>query len=390
MKHIFILLILFFCCSNKAQEQYLLTEQVVNDFNLIFKTVKGMLPVSLCAVKYALLDGYRQLPQPMVKNALLEAHELLSCDSQSTKHPEQAQLLLSAITTHLQDLEQAEFRKHKNKTINSSLIIQESAKVQNLSVAGQIIGNFATQCSSTLTGITGLTGLTGNNGALASQTENAGATGQTGQTGNTGDTGLTGFTGPLGGVGALGQTGFTGPTGSTGFTGFTGPRGNPGAQGITGNTGFAAGGLAFGYFYINFAGGILDGRTIPYTQFGASNNVNFIFVAPNSFLVQLLNAGVYEITYSIAGITLSDSPAIQISLVDPNGNPIEGGTYGHAITAQGSLARRILTGQAIYVANAGDRLGVINTSGDQLLPTNGFNAGDAPNATGGLYVRQIA
>lgn len=389
MKRMFLLLILFFSCSSKAHEQYLLTEQVVNDFNLIFKTIKGILPVSLLAVKYALLDGYRQLPQPMVKNALIEATELLSYDSQSAIHNEHLQPLLSAIATHLNDVEQAEFRKHKNKTINSSLVIQESARVQNLSVAGQIVGTFATQCASTLTGVTGHSGLTGNNGNVPSQTENAGTTGQTGQTGNTGDIGTTGFTGPLGGVGALGQTGLTGPTGSTGFTGFTGSRGNQGAQGLTGNTGFAAGGLAFGYFYITNLAGIQNGATVPYSSIGISNNINRIFSPSTSFVTQFVNAGVYEITYSVAGNTLSNSPAIQMTAVDTNGNPIEGGTYGHAIAAQGVLAKRMLTGQLIYVANAGDIFRIINTCGDLFLADNGFD-GSGANASGGLYIRQIA
>lgn len=389
MKFNFLLVAILLFSLIKADENYLLSAKLVSDVNAVREYTTGILPVSLLALRYAITDGYSAVPLVMAKNALHEAVEYLPQYRKSTVLDDEMNQLLSSIQSHLKDLDSQECRKDKNKTIHSSLIIQESAQVQNLAIGGQIIGTFATQCVSTLTGLTGFTGFTGNTGGLASQVENAGATGATGATGNTGPTGFTGFTGPLGSQGPQGATGNTGPTGATGFTGFTGPIGNPGAQGFTGNTGFAAGGLAFGYRFIGF-GSVGNGGTLGYSAFTIANNLNLVFdLSLFAFVVEFVNAGVYEITYSISGNTLADSPAIQISAVDTNGNPIEGGTYGHGLDTQGVLARRMLTGQVIYVANAGDRMRIINTSGALLLFDNGFD-GSVPNACGGMYIRQIA
>jgi hypothetical protein len=242
----------------------------------------------------------------------------------------------------------------KNKTLDC-LIVKGNVLANNLIVCGTICGSIA-NCDprGTVTGLTGATGLTGNPGQ---QSDAQGATGFTGATGPQGTTGITGITGTQGAVGALGLAGVTGPDGVTGLTGFTGAQGAPGLPGATGNTGSTFITRAFGYIYKNTPTNAQWGQDIVYSNNGPLLNITHaVFTTPIAFS----EAGVYEINYSVTGITAASgsvpiNPCVQVAL-QLNGSSVEGGQYGAGLSNESPTLRRQVNGQTIIQLAANDQL----------------------------------
>ncbi|MFZ5953470.1 MAG: hypothetical protein ACOYT8_00040 [Candidatus Dependentiae bacterium] len=240
----------------------------------------------------------------------------------------------------------------KNKTLDC-LIVKGNVIANNLLVCGTICGSI-TNCDprGIVTGLTGATGLTGNPGL---QSDAQGATGFTGNTGPQGVTGVTGLEGPQGALGALGIAGATGPDGTTGLTGFTGAQGARGLPGATGATGSTFITRAFGYVYKNTPTTAQWGQEIVYSTNGPLLNIgHIIFTSPISFS----EAGVYEINYSVTGITnfgasVPLNPCVQVALLR-NGAAVEGGQYGAGLSNESPTLRRQVNGQVILQVAASD------------------------------------
>lgn len=242
----------------------------------------------------------------------------------------------------------------KNKTLDC-LIVKGDVLANNLIVCGTICGSIA-NCDprGTVTGLTGATGLTGNPGQ---QSDAQGATGSTGATGPQGATGVTGLEGAQGALGALGLPGATGPDGATGLTGFTGAQGARGLPGATGNTGSTFITRAFGYVFKNTPTNAQWGQDIVYSTNGPLLNITHtVFTTPIAFS----EAGVYEINYSVTGITAASgsvpvNPCVQVAL-QRNGSSVEGGQYGAGLSNESPTLRRQVNGQTILQLAASDVL----------------------------------
>ncbi|MFZ5953474.1 MAG: hypothetical protein ACOYT8_00060 [Candidatus Dependentiae bacterium] len=349
-------------------------------------------PTSVSVVKKALVDGIVHLPASLLEQAIIDALNYVTCP-----------YLKSAVKNCYDTLNEitsvdGSERSHcnKNKVIKNNLLVQQSARVNNLAVGGSIFGTFipvnANDCRAN-TGATGATGLTGFTGNPGSQVLAQGATGETGNTGATGSTGFTGPTGPAL-AGATGATGPTGDTGATGFTGFTGLTGPIGQQGPTGNTGTSGITSSFAYIYST-----VDPLVVPYQSVlpmplvGMSYNMS----TATSNTITFLTSGIFEVQYSVSGYRADTggegiSEEIQIYAIDSLGNIIPGSTFGRG-TANPPTTQQVLIGQFFMQANAGDTIRLVNntgTSADTLLVTTYTSGTIADVTTISLYVRQVA
>jgi hypothetical protein len=197
----------------------------------------------------------------------------------------------------------------------------------------------------------------------------AGAIGPTGPTGATGAQGLTGPTGSTGATGDVGATGSTGATGATGATGVTGPTG---ATGVTGATG---GGLsAYAYIYN------LEAEVIPIeasVTFDSNGVLNGIVHTPASATLQIVNAGIYEVTFSVSGVEPS-----QFALF-VNGVPASGSVYGSGSGTQQN------SGQLLLSLNAGDILAIVNHSSAAAVVLQTLAGGTQTNVNASVIIKRV-
>jgi hypothetical protein len=131
----------------------------------------------------------------------------------------------------------------------------------------------------------------------------------------------------------------------------SGPAGATGPQGVPGPTGpqGPAGGLSeFAYIYN------LDAQTVAVEAVVNFSTNGFlttgILHAPGSPTIQITNAGIYEVTFSVSG-TEPNQFALFL-----NGNPVPGTIYGSGAGTQQN------NGQAIFTIGAGDILTLRNHS----------------------------
>ena len=171
-----------------------------------------------------------------------------------------------------------------------------------------------------------------------------GVTGKTGAAGPQGPQGVQGNTGAAGSTGATGATGPAGPTGATGLTGATGATGSTGPAGPAGTNGLAQ----YAYVY-NLAAEVV---AIEADVTLGTNGVltSGITHAPGTAGITLVNAGTYEVTYSVSG-----SEPSQFAVFD-NGALVAGTIYASGAGTQQN------NGQAIITVAAGDVLTIRNHS----------------------------
>jgi hypothetical protein len=217
-------------------------------------------------------------------------------------------------------------------------------------------------------GVQGEAGATGSQGAAGS-TGPVGPAGATGSRGETGPTGAEGLQGVQGEVGAPGATGSQGGTGSTGVAGPqgeegvegpagpagptdaegpTGAEGPAGAVGPTGATGPAGSNGLSQYAYIYNRGGETVALEADVTFDSNGAMTPGVEHAPGSAGIKVVEAGTYELTFSVSG---TEPSQMAIFL---NGTLIPGTIYGSGAGTQQS------TGQAIFTVPAGAVLTVRN------------------------------
>lgn len=200
-------------------------------------------------------------------------------------------------------------------------------------------------------GATGSQGVAGDRGATGSQgaTGSAGPAGPQGPQGVPGATGATGAQGATGSQGVPGDTGATGSQGATGSVGATGPSGPAGATGPAGTNGLAE----YGYVFNRTAQTIERGADIPFDSNGPLSPG--IIHAPGDARIEFVNAGLYEVTFSVSG-TEPNQFALFL-----NGAAVDGTVYGSGAGTQQN------TGQAIIKVGAGDVLTVTNYLSDAAV-----------------------
>jgi hypothetical protein len=222
-------------------------------------------------------------------------------------------------------------------------------------------------------GETGAAGSTGPTGA-------AGSTGPTGAAGTDGATGTAGATGPAGAAGTAGPAGAdgaSGPAGAKGDSGDTGPQGSTGADGATGATG-ADGSSGFGdylYVYNLTAQTIAVEAPIPFDTNGAMSD-GFTH-APGTANIEVVNAGVYKVTFSVSGTEPSQMALFR------NGAPVPGSIYGSGAGTQET------TGQAIVTLGAGDMLTVVNHTSAAAVGLASNIGGTQANVNASVSIEQV-
>jgi hypothetical protein len=144
--------------------------------------------------------------------------------------------------------------------------------------------------------------------------------------------------GAVGSAGAAGTAGAAGPQGTPGATGATGPAGSAGQAGATGPAG--SNGLAqYGYVYNVAAQSVpLEGDVSFDTNGVMTAGITHVTGAAG---VALVNAGTYQVTFSVSATGLSQMA------VFVNGSVVPGSTYGSGAGTQQN------TGQVIVTVAAG-------------------------------------
>ena len=230
-------------------------------------------------------------------------------------------------------------------------------------------------------GINGLPGLQGVQGIM-------GALGLTGPVGAdstvVGPAGVAGASGPSGPTGATGANStVAGPTGSAGPAGTTGAAGAdstaPGPAGATGPAGPAgpAGGIGEYAYVFNSAG-----ETVP-LEAAITFNSNGVMTsgithAPGGAGISVVNAGAYNVTFSVSGTEPN-----QMSLF-VNGVVVPGTTYGSGAGTQQN------TGQAIITLAAGDVLTVVNHSSAAAVGLAALIGGTQATANASVTIEKLA
>ncbi len=178
--------------------------------------------------------------------------------------------------------------------------------------------------------------------------------GETGAPGSSGPTGSAGATGPQGATGSQGTTGSQGAAGTTGAAGATGPAGTDGASGPAGATGAAGAtgpagpvaGAEYAYIYNLGAEVVPLESDITFDSNGVMSPG--ITHAAGATQVTFVNAGTYEVTFSVSG---SEPNQMALFL---NGSLVQGTVYGSGAGTQQNI------GQVIVTIGAGDVLTVRN------------------------------
>jgi hypothetical protein len=188
-----------------------------------------------------------------------------------------------------------------------------------------------------VTGSAGLRGVTGSEGATG-----ATGTGVTGADGLQGEVGTTGATGTTGAEGATGSSGSTGAEGATGATGAEGPTGTAGATGPAGTTGLSQ----YAYIYNLSSETVATEADIVFDSNGLMTpGINH---APGTTGIEVVEAGTYELTFSVSGSEPNQMAIFQ------NETLVAGTIYASGAGTQQN------TGQAIFLASAGDVLTIRN------------------------------
>jgi hypothetical protein len=190
---------------------------------------------------------------------------------------------------------------------------------------------------------------------------------------------LSGVIGPAGATGATGPTGATGadstvagPTGPTGATGMQGLQGAPGATGATGATG---GGLsAYAYIYNKTAEVVAIEAPVLFDSNGVLTGVAH---TPSSSTIQIVNAGTYEITFSLSGVEPS-----QFALF-VNGAPVSGSVYGSGAGTQQD------NGQVLLSLSAGDAITIVNHSSAAAVTLQTLTGGTQTNVNASVIIKRV-
>ena len=251
-------------------------------------------------------------------------------------------------------------------------------------------------CADTARGRRGRTGPTGPTGPASAVSDVAvlegliGPQGVAGLAGAIGPQGLAGLVGAIGPIGVAGLVGAVGPQGVAGLVGeqkvpglagIVGEQGVAGVVGLTGPQGPAGppGPIAISeYAYIYN----LTSRTVPIEAdvlFDANGPITpGIAHTPGSDTVILVNAGTYEVTFSVSGTEPN-----QFALV-LNGIPLPETVYGSGAGTQQN------TGQAIFVAPAGATLELRNHSSAAAVTLQPLAGGTQPNVNASLVIVRLA
>jgi hypothetical protein len=158
--------------------------------------------------------------------------------------------------------------------------------------------------------------------------------------------GKTGAAGRVGASGVTGSSGVQGPQGVQGATGAAGAAGAAGPAGATGATG-PGGSSEYGYVYNTSGQTVAIGGAI---TFDSSGVLAGIVHAPGSATITIVNAGTYEVTFSVS----STGEPYQVGM-HIDGTLVPGSDYGTAAATGGESA-----GQAIVTVAAGSTLTIVN------------------------------
>lgn len=236
-------------------------------------------------------------------------------------------------------------------------------------VAG-LVGGIGPQGIQGLVGAIGLPGLTGLAGAIGP----AGVAGLVGAIGPQGIAGLIGEQGIQGIAGIVGPEGVAGLVGEIGEPGPAGPAGPPGPEGPAG----PAGGLGGEYAYVyNISAETvaiedpIDFDTNGIMSAGISH-------APGSSVITLAVGGIYEVTYTVAGV----EPNQFALFVD--GAPLPESTYGSGAGTQPS------TGHLLIQVGAGTELTLVNHSSAAAVTLQTLAGGTQANVNASVLIRQVA
>lgn len=240
-------------------------------------------------------------------------------------------------------------------------------KIGPAGVAG-LAGLIGPQGIAGVIGAIGLQGLTGLTGAIgpAGVAGLVGAIGPQGIAGLVGEIGLQGIAGVAGPQGVAGLAGLIGPIGLTGPQGPTGPAGPPGPGSVS----------EYAYIYNSTAEIVAINDAVDFDTNGPITAG--ITHAPGSSIVQLTNAGTYQITYSVSGV---EPNQFELLL---NGQPVIETTYGSGAGTQQN------TGQAIVIALAGSTLELRNRLSAAAVTLQTLAGGTLPNVNASLLILRLA
>jgi hypothetical protein len=245
------------------------------------------------------------------------------------------------------------------------------------------------------TGSAGPAGPAGSEGAAGPQglegvRGEVGAAGATGPTGPQGETGPSGAPGAQGGEGPPGEVGPAGPEGPAGPPGPPGDAGQDGAPGIEGTQGPAGPAGATGatgppgsnglsqYAYIYNLG--LETVALEADITFDSNGVMTpgISHAPGNAGIGIVEAGTYEVTFSVSG---TEPNQIAIFL---DGTLVPGTIYGSGAGTQQN------TGQAIVVVPAGAVLSIRNHTSSAAIGLAAPIGGTGASSNASVVIEKLA
>lgn len=199
-----------------------------------------------------------------------------------------------------------------------------------------------------------------------------GAAGATGPAGPQGETGSNGAPGAQGSEGLPGEVGPTGPEGLEGTQGPAGPAGATGATGPPGSNGLSQ------YAYIYNLG--LETVALEADITFDSNGVMTpgISHTPGNAGIGIVEAGTYEVTFSVSG---TEPSQVAIFL---NGTLVPGTIYGSGAGTQQN------TGQAIFVVPAGAVLTVRNHTSSAAVGLAAPIGGTRASSNASVVIEKLA
>jgi hypothetical protein len=195
--------------------------------------------------------------------------------------------------------------------------------------------------------------------------------GVVGADGTPGATGTTGPAGPTGPAGATGPAGTNGAAGGAGPAGATGPIGATGAAGANGTNGLSQ----YAYVY-NLAGTtVAIEASVPFDTNGVMTPD--ITHAPGDTDVKLIDAGTYDVRFSVSG----NEPSQFALFLD--GAPVPGTVYGSGAGTQQN------TGQVILTVAANDVISVRNHSSAAAVTLQTLAGGTQTNVNASLLIEKV-
>lgn len=182
---------------------------------------------------------------------------------------------------------------------------------------------------------------------------------------------LTGIAGAVGAAGPAGAQGIAGVIGAIGAAGAAGAPGTPGLPGIPGIGGI----LGWGYIYNLAAQTIPIEATVPFDSNGPLSGITH---APGSDAINITNAGIYAIFFSVSG-TQPNQFALAV-----NGSPSTSTIYGSGAGTQQN------TGLTILTLSAGDVITLINHSSSAAVGLASVIGGTQANVNASVLLLRIA